>query len=93
MSGTHSLSGAMQDGRAFTNYIPSSMLNTSIANSNNIPTWNSTQYREYLQTYGLNAIRSAQSACGPYQCSDYGMAVPDGTSPSPPYDTVTPEIQ
>ena len=83
MSSTHVLSGAMQDGRFFTNYMPACRLNSKMAEDANIPSWNSTQYREYLQSNGLQMIKSIHSPtpCGTLDCDDHGKSI------SPPADS------
>lgn len=88
MSSTHTLTGAMQDGRFFTDYSPVCEVNAKIYESANIKSWNSTEYREYLQKNGLSLINSTinPTPCGKNKCSDNGIAI---TSPksdvSPPY--------
>ena len=87
MSGTHALAGAMQDGRFFTNYMPNCVTNSVLANNLDIATWNSSQYRTYLQANGLEQLRLSQGGpCGLVQCSDNGKSISnDSTQPSPPY--------
>lgn len=94
MSNTHTLTGAMQDGRFFINYSPVCKLNEKIATEANIQSWNSTEYRNYLQKNGLSLINSTvhTTPCGTMKCADNGMAI---TSPregvTPPY-TEDPEL-
>ena len=75
MSTTHVLTGAMQDGRFFTNYSPICQLNADISKSANLQSWNSTQYRDYLQKNGLSILKQKQNTCGSSKCSDNGLAV------------------
>lgn len=87
MSGTHALAGSMQDGRFFTNYAPNCVTNSLMAKQLNVPTWNSSQYRAYLQENGLEQLKLAQGGpCGHVQCSDNGKGITnDAAQPSPPY--------
>jgi len=90
MSSSHTLTGAMQDGRFFTDYSPVCQLNANIAKNANINSWNSTQYRDYLQKNGLSLINSPP--CGKVDCSDNGVAITaPNTNVTPPY-TEDPEI-
>lgn len=95
MSSTHVLSGAMQDGRFFTTYAPVCQLNAKVAQSASVESWNSTQYRDYLQKNGLAVVKSFSSPtpCGTLACADHGMSVAAPASPdiSPPY-TDDPEL-
>lgn len=94
MSATHTLTGSMQDGRFFTDYSPICQLNSRISKDANIQSWNSTQYRDYLQKNGLSLINSTinTTPCGNKPCSDNGVAIttPDNDI-SPPY-TDDPEL-
>lgn len=87
MSGTHALAGSMQDGRFFTDYSPNCVMNSTMAKALDIPTWNSSQYRTYLQANGLEQLKKAQGGpCGHAQCSDNGKGITnDSAEPSPPY--------
>ena len=87
MSGTHALAGSMQDGRFFTNYAPNCVTNSMLAKALDVPTWNSSQYRAYLQANGLEQLKLAQGGpCGHVQCSDNGKGITDDSAePSPPY--------
>uniref|UniRef100_A0A6C0IYD9 Uncharacterized protein n=1 Tax=viral metagenome TaxID=1070528 RepID=A0A6C0IYD9_9ZZZZ len=94
MSNTHTLTGAMQDGRFFTNYSPVCKLNSKIANEANIQSWNSTEYRNYLQKNGLALINSTvdTTPCGTMRCEDNGLAItPPQTEVTFPY-TEDPEL-
>lgn len=94
MSSTHTLTGAMQDGRFVTNYAPMCTVNSAVAKGQNIPTWNSTKFREHLQSNGLALINSTfhKSPCGQAKCSFYGVQIQDGAADvSPPY-TDEPEL-
>ena len=94
MSNTHTLTGAMQDGRFFTDYSPVCQLNAKIAQDASIQSWNSTQYRDYLQKNGLSLINSTMNStpCGSVDCSDNGVAiVAPITEVTPPY-TEDPEL-
>ena len=92
MSNTHTLSGAMQDGRFFTDYRSMSSRNLDVAMQNKIPTWNSTEYRTYLQKNGLKELSKLPS-CGNLTCSDYGASIRDSpSSVSPPF-TNDPELK
>ena len=87
MSGTHALAGSMQDGRFFTNYSPNCVMNSLMTKQLDVHTWNSSQYRAYLQANGLEQLKIAQGGpCGHLQCSDNGKSIiDDSTQPSPPY--------
>ena len=87
MSSSHTLTGAMQDGRFFTDYSPVCQLNAKISQNANIQSWNSTQYRDYLQKNGLSLLNSVVNTtpCGKVACSDNGIAI---TAPSK--DIITP---
>lgn len=92
MSSTHNLSGAMQDGRFFTDYKASHITNCEMAKKQNISTWKSTNYRHYLQQNGLKELSQLQGVCGRYDCTDYGMSIqPTNSLPLVPY-TDDPEI-
>ena len=95
MSSTHTLTGAMQDGRFFTNYSPVCQTNAKISEQANIQSWNSTQYRDYLQKNGLSLINNVVNTtpCGTAQCSDNGISIsrPPNTEITPPY-TEDPEL-
>jgi len=79
MSNTHTLAGAMQDGRFFTDYSPVCKLNAEIASKASIPSWNSSEYRSFLQKNGLGLInnKKADSPCGALDCSHNGIAIQD----------------
>lgn len=89
MSTTHNVSGSMQDGRFATNYAPICQINSTIASDAKIPSWNSTEYRAYLQQHGLGLINSTfhETPCGMNKCSDSGISVkpPSQLTPDPPY--------
>lgn len=94
MSSSHTQTGAMQDGRFFTDYSPMCQLNSKIAQSANIESWNSTQYRDYLQKNGLSLINSTANTtpCGKVECSYHGVAIaPPETNITHPY-TEDPEL-
>lgn len=94
MSTSHTLTGAMQDGRFFTDYSPVCQLNAKISENANIQSWNSTQYRDYLQKHGLSLVNSTVNTtpCGKVECSDNGMAIsPPPKEVTPPY-TQDPEL-
>lgn len=91
MSNTHTLTGAMQDGRFFTDYSPICKVNAKIAYEANIESWNSTEYRNYLQKNGLYLINSTKP-CGTMDCSDNGVAIKSPPNEvTPPY-TEDPEL-
>jgi hypothetical protein len=80
MSSTHLLTGAMQDGRFFTDYSPVCRVNAEIAKNANIQSWNSTQYRDYLQKNGLSLLQSKNYPCGKNDCTDNGIAIKSPTT-------------
>ena len=94
MSNTHTLTGSMQDGRFFTDYSPVCKVNAKIASEANIQSWNSTEYRNYLQNNGLSLMNSTVNTtpCGTMDCADNGIAItPPQTDVTPPY-TEDPEL-
>lgn len=94
MSNTHTQTGAMQDGRFFTDYSPVCQLNAKIASEADIQSWNSTQYRDYLQKNGLYLMNSTVNTtpCGTMACADNGVAItPPQNELTPPY-TEDPEL-
>ena len=93
MSTTHTLPGAMQDGRFVTNFEPVCRLNAEVAEQNKIPSWNSTEYRAYLQKNGLRLINEKFHAtpCGE-TCSDHGLSIKPPAGPVTPPFTDEPEL-
>jgi|APSaa5957512535_1039671.scaffolds.fasta_scaffold10178_6 hypothetical protein len=88
MSNSHTLTGAMQDGRFFTDYSPICKLNAKLATESNIQSWNSTEYRNYLQKNGLSYIHHTMNSnpCGTMDCADNGIAIlPPQNDVTPPY--------
>lgn len=79
MGSTHRITGTMEDGRFMMDYSSSCRINTHLQSEKKIPTWNSTQYRHYLQEHGLQAMNSLQASnpCGQYACADLGAAFSD----------------
>lgn len=86
MSTSHTLNGAMQDARFFTDYSPMCQKTVEIAKNANIESWNSTGYRDYLQKNGLSLLqKSYQAPCGKDACSENGVSItnpPTGISPA-----------
>lgn len=92
---THQFTGAMQDGRFGRLYASTCALNDGIRASQNIRSWDSNAYREYMVAHGLKEerVRMQSAPCGPMACADMGAAVADpapaaadalaGVSPSP----------
>ena len=76
MGSTHRISGSMEDGRFATSYQSSCVLNSKLHNVFNVPSYNNTDYREMLQKNGLEALSAMTQSqpCGPYACTDLGMA-------------------
>ena len=78
----------MQDGRFVTNFAPICKLNAELAKELKIPSWNSTEYRAYLQKNGLRVINDKlySSNCGLGRCSDHGLSIKEPEAPiTPPY--------
>ena len=84
MGSTHRIEGSMEDGRFMMDYSSSCRLNTLLQNERKIPSWNSTQYRKYLQEHGLKAMNAlnTQAPCGPYACADLGAAFAEPAIPN-----------
>ena len=85
MSTTHTLLGAMNDGRFATDYTPSCVSHTRFAQSSNVKMSQSNVFRSQLQDSGMQYLKS-MSACGPLACKDHGMSIQEATTAVvPPY--------
>lgn len=93
MSSSHTLNGAMQDARFFTDYSPMCQKNVELADKAKIDSWNSTEYRDYLQKNGLSLLqKSYKSPCGKDTCSDNGVSITDPPTRVSPAYTEDPEL-
>tara|TARA_Y100001936_G_scaffold123302_1_gene120504 strand:- start:215 stop:496 length:282 start_codon:yes stop_codon:yes gene_type:complete len=93
MSSTHTLTGSMQDARFLTDYSPGCQKNLEISKTANIDSWNSTDYRNYLQKNGLVLLqKSYQSPCGKMKCTDHGLSTENPPMSMSPAYTDDPEL-
>lgn len=76
MSGTHTNLGGMNDGRAFTNYHDSCVLNSSLMSKTQSQPWDMHAFKQNMMSTGLDLVRQSQGQCGPHDCRDLGMGVP-----------------
>lgn len=76
MSGTHTLLGAMQDGRFGSAGVSTVHLNAELMRRSGAAAGDNEKFREFLSTSGIEAVmRATPSTCGRTACSDLSKSV------------------